>query len=250
MAGLIEAALSRQEGQAVGILPVEAGTGTGKTLAYLVPGALHAAACGSRMLISTHTIALGTQIMRKDGPIAQAVVEAAIGRKPRLAHMRGRTNFMSPSRARAVGNLLREDGLAPAAWKPYLELAEVAARAITNAAIALADADVSEDSKVLVETCLLDRMEDEAGVWLSRDDVCLLASSPEQELAVHQLARALAEDATILVTTHAYTAIALARRALFDAATDSFDILVIDEADQWASAAASVSFVKIGRAHV
>src|SRR6202012_5233971 len=104
----------------------------------------------------------------------------------------------------------------------YAEPAESAAQAITKAATALADGDVSEDSKVLVETCLLDRMEDEVGVWLSREDVCLLASSPEHELAVHQLARALAEDATILVTTHAYTAIALARRALFDAATHSF----------------------------
>ncbi|MEA2770762.1 MAG: ATP-dependent helicase DinG [Acetobacteraceae bacterium] len=245
VAGLIETALSRQETQAVGILPIEAGPGTGKTLAYLVPGALHASVRGSRMLVSTHTIALGTQIMRKDGPIAQAVVEGAIGRKPRLAHMRGRTNFMSPSRARAVGNLLREDGLPSSAWRPYLDLAEIAAGAITKAAIALAEGDVSEDSRVLVETCLLDRMEDEAGVRLSREDVCLLASSPEQELALHRLARALAKEATILVTTHAYTAVALARRALFDAATDSFDILVIDEADQWASAASSVSLLSL-----
>jgi ATP-dependent DNA helicase DinG len=197
------------------------------------------------MLVSTHTIALGTQIMRKDGPIAQAVVEAALGRKPRLAHMRGRTNFMSPSRARAVGNLLREDGLPRSAWTPYLELAEIAARAVTKASIALADDDTSEGSKVLVEACLLDRMEDEAGIWLSREDVCLLASSPEQELAVHRLARALAQEATILVTTHAYTASALTRRALFDAATNSFDILVVDEADQWASAASSVSLLSL-----
>jgi ATP-dependent DNA helicase DinG len=245
VAALVEAALSRQEVQTVGILPVEAGTGTGKTLAYLVPGALHASARGSRMLVSTHTIALGSQIMRKDGPIAQAVVEAALGRRPRLAHMRGRTNFISPSRARAVGNLLREDGLPPSAWKPYLELAEIAARAITNATTALADGDVSEDARALVEACLLERMEDDAGVWLSREDVCLLASSPEQELAVHRLARALAEKATILVTTHAYTAVALARRALFAAATDVFDILVIDEADQWASAASSVSLMSV-----
>jgi len=50
VAALVEAALSRQEVQTVGILPVEAGTGTGKTLAYLVPGALHASARGSRLI--------------------------------------------------------------------------------------------------------------------------------------------------------------------------------------------------------
>jgi len=71
MAGLIEEALSRQQSQRVGILPIEAATGTGKTLAYLVPGALHAARSGSRLLVSTHTISLGMQILHKDGPVAQ-----------------------------------------------------------------------------------------------------------------------------------------------------------------------------------
>jgi ATP-dependent DNA helicase DinG len=241
VAALVETALGRQETQEVGILPIEAGTGTGKTLAYLVPGALHASASGSRMLVSTHTLALGTQIMRKDGPVAQAVVKAALGQTPRLAHMRGRSHFMSPSRARAIGNLLREDKLPPSAWKPYLDLAEVASQAITQAAAALADGDLSETPRKLVEACLLDRMEEEAGVWLSREDICLLASSPKEELVVHELSRALAENAAILVTTHAYTAVSLARRALFDAATNRFDLLVIDEADQWANAASSVS---------
>ena len=125
MAGLIEEALSRQQSQRVGILPIEAATGTGKTLAYLVPGALHAARSGLRLLVSTHTISLGAQILHKDGPIAQNVVEAATGKRPRIAHMRGRRHFISPSRARAVGNLLRDDGLPSSAWKPYLELADV-----------------------------------------------------------------------------------------------------------------------------
>jgi Rad3-related DNA helicase len=245
VARLIEAALSRQQTQAVGILPIEAGTGIGKTLAYLVPGALHAMAHGSRMLVSTHTIALGTQIMRKDGLIAQAVVETALGQRPRLAHMRGRSSFLSASRARAVGNLLREDGIERSGWKPYLDLADIAERAMTEASQALVNGDMSENARALVEVCLLDQMEDETGVWLSREDVCLLASSPENEHTIHQLARALANDATILVTTHAYTAIALARQALFGSATDPFDILVIDEADQWASAAVSASLLTL-----
>ena len=67
MAGVIEEALLRQKTQPVGILPIEAATGTGKTLAYLVPGALHAAKCGSRLLVSTHTIALGARSFTKMG---------------------------------------------------------------------------------------------------------------------------------------------------------------------------------------
>jgi len=53
----------------------------------------------------------------------------------------------------------------------------------------------------------------------------------------------LAADAAILITTHAYTAISLARKALLGAEENPFDMLVVDEADQWANAASSVSLV-------
>ena len=81
------------------------------------------------------------------------------------------------------------------------------------------------------------------GFSLAREDICLLASSREDELAIYQLSRALAAEATILITTHAYTAISLARKALLDAEENPFDMLVVDEADQWASAASSVLLV-------
>ena len=243
MAGLIEDALSRQQTQRVGILPIEAATGTGKTLAYLVPGALHAAKSGSRLLVSTYTISLGAQILHKDGPIAQIVVEAAIGKRPRIAHMRGRRHFVSPSRARAVGNLLRDDGLPSAAWKPYLEIADATGRAVSLAGEALEAGDLSESAQDLIEASLLDRIEEAMGFPLAREDICLLASSPDDELAVHHLSRSLAADAAILITTHAYTAISLARKALLGAEENPFDMLVVDEVDQWANAASSVSLV-------
>jgi ATP-dependent DNA helicase DinG len=243
MAGVIEEALLRQKTQPVGILPIEAATGTGKTLAYLVPGALHAAKCGSRLLVSTHTIALGAQILHKDGLIAQKVVEAAIGERPRIAHMRGRRHFVSPSRARAVGNLLRDDGLPSSAWKPYLDIADATAQASLLAGEALEAGDFSETARDLIEAALLDRIEEAVGFPLAREDICLLASSPDDELAVYRLSRALAADATILITTHAYTAMSLARKALLGAEVNPFDMLVIDEADQWAGAASSVSLV-------
>ena len=243
MAGLIEEALSRQQSQRVGILPIEAATGTGKTLAYLVPGALHAARGGSRLLVSTHTISLGVQILHKDGPVAQNVVEAVTGKRPRIAHMRGRRHFVSSSRARAVGNLLREDGLPRAAWVPYLELADTCSRTVSLAAEALEAGDLSESAQDLIETTLLDRVEENVGFALARDDICLCSSSPEDELAIYHLSRALAAEATILITTHAYTAISLARKALLGAEENAFDMLVVDEADQWASAASSVSLV-------
>ena len=67
-------------------LIVEAGTGTGKTLAYLVPLVL----TGIRAVISTGTKNLQEQLLRKDVPL----LESLLGHKLRVALMKGRANFL------------------------------------------------------------------------------------------------------------------------------------------------------------
>jgi ATP-dependent DNA helicase DinG len=67
-------------------LIVEAGTGTGKTFAYLVPAILSAA----RVLISTGTRALQDQLYTKDLPL----VAGALGRPARVAVLKGRSNYL------------------------------------------------------------------------------------------------------------------------------------------------------------
>src|SRR6201998_821380 len=67
-------------------LVVEAGTGTGKTFAYLVPALLG----GARVLISTGTRTLQDQLYTKDLPL----VAAAIGRPARVALLKGRANYL------------------------------------------------------------------------------------------------------------------------------------------------------------
>ena len=49
----------------------EAGTGIGKSLAYLVPGIIHATDCGRQMIVSTHTISLQEQVDTKDLPLCR-----------------------------------------------------------------------------------------------------------------------------------------------------------------------------------
>ena len=49
----------------------EAGTGIGKSLAYLVPGIIHATDCGRQLIVSTHTISLQEQIEKKDLPLCR-----------------------------------------------------------------------------------------------------------------------------------------------------------------------------------
>jgi len=67
-------------------LIVEAGTGTGKTLAYLAP----VIASGKRVVVSTGTKALQEQLFFKDIPF----LERALGRELRAAYMKGRANFL------------------------------------------------------------------------------------------------------------------------------------------------------------
>ncbi len=75
-------------------LVVEAGTGTGKTFAYLVPALLS----GTRVLISTGTRTLQDQLFSKDLPL----VGAAIGVPARVALLKGRSNYLCHYRFRQI----------------------------------------------------------------------------------------------------------------------------------------------------
>jgi ATP-dependent DNA helicase DinG len=77
-------------------LIVEAGTGTGKTLAYLVPAIAAAVARGSRVVISTGTKNLQEQLMEKDIPFLQKVLP----RKFTASYMKGRSNYACLQRIR------------------------------------------------------------------------------------------------------------------------------------------------------
>src|SRR5687768_6427066 len=65
---------------------IEAGTGTGKTLAYLLPALVY----GRRILVSTGTKTLQDQIFYKDIPLLESVV----GRPVRAAYLKGRNNYL------------------------------------------------------------------------------------------------------------------------------------------------------------
>ncbi len=78
-----------------GHLLVEAGTGTGKSVAYLLPAAMYAVERGEPVVVSTNTLALQDQLFRKDIPDLQRAL-AADGETPpfRAAVLKGRTNYL------------------------------------------------------------------------------------------------------------------------------------------------------------
>src|SRR5690625_7695936 len=75
-------------------LLVQAGTGTGKSLAYLVPALRHALVSGRPVVISTATIALQTQIVRKDLPQLVEALAPHLPRTPTFSLLKGRANYL------------------------------------------------------------------------------------------------------------------------------------------------------------
>ena len=78
-----------------GVTLVEAGTGTGKSLAYLLPAAAWAVRNGERAVVSTGTINLQEQLVGKDLPIVSSLMEEPIS----WALVKGRSNYVSIRRA-------------------------------------------------------------------------------------------------------------------------------------------------------
>jgi ATP-dependent DNA helicase DinG len=80
-------------------LAVQAGTGTGKSLAYLVPAVRHALGGvlrghGGTVVISTATIALQRQLIERDLPRLSASLSDLLGREPVFAILKGRRNYL------------------------------------------------------------------------------------------------------------------------------------------------------------
>jgi ATP-dependent DNA helicase DinG len=77
-----------------GHLVVEAGTGTGKSLAYLVPSVLAAVENGRKAIVSTHTINLQEQLLYKDLPLVAKLLPVEFD----AALLKGRQNYLCPRR--------------------------------------------------------------------------------------------------------------------------------------------------------
>jgi len=80
---------------------VQAGTGTGKSLAYLVPAARHAIALGATVVVSTATIALQRQLTDRDLPRLAQALTPLLGRAPTFAILKGRRNYVCKHRLRS-----------------------------------------------------------------------------------------------------------------------------------------------------
>src|SRR5438309_8667949 len=126
-------------------LVVEAGTGVGKSIAYLAPSILYAIAHKKKAVVSTHTINLQEQLLNKDIPILKKVLPIEF----EGALMKGRQNYVCPRRLdralQQAGELFTTSEAA--------ELGRIAEWARTTKDGSLSDLSIEPDPKVWTQVC-------------------------------------------------------------------------------------------------
>ena len=118
-------------------LAVQAGTGTGKSLAYLVPAAVHALGSGEPVVVATATIALQRQLIDRDLPRLSGALTPLLGRAPVFAILKGRRNYLCLYRLKSgapeePGDMLFEPSAVSAVGQQVQRLAEWADRTTTG----------------------------------------------------------------------------------------------------------------------
>src|SRR5438093_1689669 len=126
-------------------LVVEAGTGVGKSLAYLTPAILFALEHHKRAIVSTHTINLQEQLLYKDIPILKKILPVEF----EAALMKGRQNYLCPRRLERARQQVNELFTGP----EQNELTRLAEWASTTRDGSLSDLSVETDPKVWTQVC-------------------------------------------------------------------------------------------------
>jgi ATP-dependent DNA helicase DinG len=208
-----------------GILLVEAGTGTGKTYAYLAP-VLEA---GLKVVVSTGTKTLQDQLFRRDLP----ALSGALGRPVHVALLKGRANYLCRHRLA----LALEEG--PGAGRDTRRLAKIQAWAAVTARGEIAEvAGIPEDAPVWARVT-------------SNADNCLGQECPEFQRCHVVKARREAMKADVVVVNHHLLLADLAlKEEGFGELLPGADAVVVDEAHQLPEIAARFFAVSVGTRQV
>lgn len=189
-----------------GVLMVEAGTGTGKSLAYLLPAVRWAVQNNDRVVISTNTINLQDQLAYKDIPDLRGVLKDEF----KFTVLKGRSNYLC---RRRLDTLRRQDThsldeirvLAKVlAWLPSTTTGDVAELTLSQSEMRVWPKLASDPEHCTVERCA------------HRPDPCFF-----------WIARERAESAHLIIVNHA---LLLSDMALENRVLPEFKYLIVDEA--------------------
>jgi len=194
-------------------LVVEAGTGVGKSLAYLAPAILFALEHHKKAIVSTHTINLQEQLLYKDIPILKKILPVEF----EAALMKGRQNYLCPRRLERALQQANELFTGP----EQNELTRLAEWARTTRDGSLSDLSVEPDPKVWTQVC-------------SEQHICTQKTCGQDSRCFYQQARKRLLAADVLVINHTLLFILLVSPEVQEERESGFifpnDFIIFDEA--------------------
>lgn len=176
MAVQVSKALEKQQ-----VLCAEAGTGVGKSLAYLLPAAKFSLETGRKAIISTHTINLQEQLIGKDIPLAKKI----LGGDLKAALLKGRGNYLCPLRLRRAMDQMGD--LFSTSESEELKAIWDWAEGTTDGT--KSDLDFQPSASVWSQVC-------------SEGSVCTIRTCGQRGNCFYQQARKVMEEADIVVLNH------------------------------------------------
>jgi len=220
-------------------LVVQAGTGTGKSLAYLVPAIVHALRDDSPVVVSTATIALQRQLVDRDLPRLIDSLADALPRRPQFALLKGRRNYLCLNKIHNGGAADGEE----ADDRPQEEL-------FNPMAVSALGRDVQRLTEWASTTESGDRDDLKPGVpdrsWsqvsVSARECLGVARCPFGAECFSERARGLAGRADVVVTNHALLAIDAVSES---AVLPEHALLVVDEAHELVDRVTSVATAEL-----
>jgi len=194
-------------------LVVEAGTGVGKSLAYLAPAILFARAQHKKAIVSTHTINLQEQLLYKDIPILKKILPVEF----EAALIKGRQNYLCPRRLDRALEQANELFTGP----EQNELNRLAKWARTTRDGSLSDLAIEPDPKVWTQVC-------------SEAHICTQKTCGQDPRCFYQQARKRLLAADVLVINHTLLFMLLGSPETQEEREHGFlfpnDFLILDEA--------------------
>ncbi len=206
-------------------LAAEAGTGVGKSFAYLVPGLLAALQTGQKVVVSTYTIHLQEQLLNQDIPR----LSKALGREVKAVLVKGRSNYLCRIRLalalRMGGDLFRPE------QRIWLDrLADWANHTEDGSLQSLEEAPPVE---IWQQVC-------------AEEGTCVYPAQREHQNCFLTRARAKMQEADVLIVNHALFFSDLAMRGTGGAGLlPEFDLAVLDEAHQVEEAAGQALGIRL-----
>lgn len=211
-------------------LMVEAGTGVGKSFAYLVPAILAAAEEGLKVVVSTHTISLQEQLMTKDLPFLRAVMPQEFS----AVLVKGRSNYVSLRRMHAATARAGASFTSP---EDFDQLAKIKMWSGSTADGSRSDLDFRPSP----------------AVWdavASENGNCLGRKCPNYKDCFYYQARRRMRTANILVVNHALFMSDLALRGLDAGFLPDYDVAIFDEAHTLEAVAGEHLGLRVSNAQV